>query len=109
MLSNHRALVALGVAVFADLLQLPLTTAFIYSVMSGLGITLAAPIETIDISLDLVTFAIETWLLGFHWMLLPTVFLEAVPLLDVAPTWTLCVWWVVRSRRNAMKASPPIG
>ena len=44
-------------------------------------------------------------LLGFHWALLPALAAEAVPALDLAPTWTASVllitaagkrrWWIV--------------
>lgn len=44
-------------------------------------------------------------LLGFHWALLPALAAEAIPALDLAPTWTASVllitgvpgrrWWVI--------------
>lgn len=108
MISKTRMTIALAVAVTADLLQLPLTAAFLGSVLSVFGITLAAPVEAADLTIDVVTAFIEIWLLGFHWMLLPTALIESVPLLDLAPTWTACVWWVIRARRNAIVETPPI-
>jgi len=107
MLTKRRRALALGIAIVVDLIQLPLTAAFIGSVLSGLGLTLAASVESVDIGLDLVTAVVEIGLLGFHWMLLPTIFLEAIPLLDVAPTWTLCVWWVIRARNKEMQRVDP--
>ena len=98
VVTKGRIAVALGVAVVADLLQLPLTLGLIGSILSGLGLALAIPIETVDIVIDISVALIEIGLLGFHWALLPTMFLEAIPGIDIAPTWTLCVWWVVRRR-----------
>jgi hypothetical protein len=98
VVTKGRIAAAFTVAIIADLLQLPITLALLGSILSGLGLALALPIEAVDIMIDIATALIEVGLLGFHWMLLPTIFLEAVPGIDLAPTWTLCVWWVVRRR-----------
>ena len=55
-------------------------------------------------ALDLAVAALLIWLLGFHWLLLPALAAEAVPALDLAPTWTASVllvtgvsgrrWWI---------------
>jgi hypothetical protein len=98
---------ALCVALAADLLQLPLTLAFIVATGSAVGIPADAPIEIIDIGIDVVTAAVTSWLLGFHWALLPTAVLEAIPLLDAAPTWTSCVLFVIwRRKREADTLRP---
>ena len=39
-------------------------------------------------------------LLGFHWALLPTLAAEAVPALDLAPTWTAAVFLLTGSKRQ---------
>jgi len=39
-------------------------------------------------------------LLGFHWALLPALAAEAVPALDLAPTWTAAVLLVTGSKRR---------
>jgi hypothetical protein len=100
VLSKGRVAAAFAVAIAADVLQFPLTMALVGSILSGIGLAAAVPIESVDLGIDLVVGVIEVSLLGFHWMLLPTIFLEAVPGLDLVPTWTACVWWVVRSRRR---------
>jgi LPXTG-motif cell wall-anchored protein len=56
-------------------------------------------------ALDLAVAAVLIKLLGFHWAFLPTLLAEAMPALDLAPTWTAAVlivtgsqrrlWWVV--------------
>jgi len=55
--------------------------------------------------LDLVVAAALIRLLGFHWILLPALAAEALPGLDLAPTWTASVlvitgagrrrWWII--------------
>jgi hypothetical protein len=39
-------------------------------------------------------------LLGFHWALLPALAAEAVPALDLAPTWTAAVLLVTRAKKR---------
>ena len=56
-------------------------------------------------ALDLVVAAVLIKLLGFHWAFLPALAAEAIPALDLAPTWTAAVvlvsggqrriWWLV--------------
>jgi hypothetical protein len=41
--------------------------------------------------LDLAVAAVLIRLLGFHWALLPALAAEAMPALDLAPTWTASV------------------
>ena len=48
-----------------------------------------------------VVMIITSVLLGFHWALLPTFVLEAVPGINLIPTWTGCVAFVVWRRRQA--------
>ena len=50
--------------------------------------------------LDLVVAAALIKLLGFHWALLPALAAEAVPALDLAPTWTAAVLLVTDSKRR---------
>ena len=50
--------------------------------------------------LDLVA-AIVLWsLLGWHWAFLPTFVAEVVPFVDLFPTWTLAVAFVMRKRKK---------
>jgi hypothetical protein len=103
--STGRAIAALSVAVAADVIQLPLMLAFVASAGSVVGIAAAIPVEAVDVAVDVIAACVTTWLLGFHWALLPTTFLEAVPGLAAAPTWTGCVLFVLwRRRRDAASA-----
>lgn len=61
-----------------------------------------------DQIIDVVAMLLTSWLLGFHWLLLPTFILEFVPIADELPTWTACVIAVVILRnRQQQKATPP--
>jgi hypothetical protein len=82
------------VAVAADALQLGFAPLF--------GEGFASPFNDV---LDLAVAAVLIKLLGFHWAFLPALAAEAVPALDLAPTWTASVllvtgfsgrrWWIV--------------
>ena len=58
-------------------------------------------------AVDVVAMAAETWLLGFHPLLLPTFAIEFIPVVDAVPTWTACVAAVIAMRKRAAKTSAP--
>lgn len=60
-----------------------------------------------DEILDVVAMGIIWRLLGFHVLLLPTFVLEFLPVTDVLPTWTGCVFLVQRLRSRELAAPPP--
>jgi len=91
-LTRVRIVIALAVAVVADGLQF---------LLGPLGWVFG------DQTIDVVTMALTTWVLGFHWLLLPTFVIEFIPLLDELPTWTACVIAVIALRRREQRASPP--
>jgi|SRR4051812_32285939 hypothetical protein len=84
-LTRARMRAALAVAIAADGLQMCL---------GPLGWAGA------DQVIDLVAMVCTTWLIGFHPLLLPTAFLELLPVLDLLPTWTGCVLLVIRRRKQ---------
>ncbi len=88
-----RILLALAVAVAADGLQILLNFAGWFG-----------PDQTIDVAAMVLT----SWLLGFHWLLLPTFVLDLIPLADDLPTWTACVVAVVILRRRRQRDRPPL-
>ncbi len=90
-LTKSRATTAIVAGVAADLIQLPLTLGFLSGVFS-------VQAEALDLLIDIGMAGLTTSLLGFHWTLLPTALIETVPGLDVAPTWTACVSYVVWKR-----------
>lgn len=58
-----------------------------------------------DEVLDVIAAIVETRLLGFHPLLLPTFLLELLPISDILPTWTGCVALVVAMKKK--QAPPP--
>jgi len=92
-LTRTRIILAVVVAVFADGLQFLLN-----------GVGWIGPDQVIDG----VAMLLTCWLLGFHWLLLPTFALEFVPLADELPTWTACVAAVIVLRKRQQRPPPPL-
>ena len=88
-----RIILALAVAVFVDGLQ------FIFNFAGWFG-----P----DQAIDVIAMLLTTWLLGFHWLLMPSFILELVPIADDLPTWTACVVAVVTLRKRQQRSPPPL-
>jgi hypothetical protein len=82
-LTRRRAWFAVSIAVVADLLQIP-----------------ATPIPLLPEIIDVTTMIVTAWLLGFHWLLLPTFVVEFFPIVDMLPTWTACVGGVIALRKG---------
>jgi hypothetical protein len=89
-ISRTRMLLALAVAVVADGLQI---------LLGPLGWA------GLDQAIDFVAMMVTMWLLGFHLLLLPTFFVELIPVIEDLPTWTACVAAVIALRRG----EPPAG
>jgi hypothetical protein len=53
----------------------------------------------LDKPLDLLAMVLLWRLLGWHWALAPTFLFEFLPIAELAPTWTLATWMVVRKRK----------
>jgi hypothetical protein len=99
ILTKKRIVIAYTIAIIADLIEFPI---------SALELTvIAAPVAMfMSLTLDVFVFGIMTFLLGFHWLLLPSFLVEVVPGLDMLPTWVGCVWFVVRQRKKEQNFSP---
>jgi hypothetical protein len=91
-LTRPRIILALGLAVFADGLQL---------LLGPLG--WAFP----DQAIDCVTMVLISWVVGFHILLLPSFVIELVPVLEDLPTWTACTAAVIVLRRREQRRAPP--
>jgi hypothetical protein len=83
-----RIILALAVAVFADGLQL---------LLGPLGWVFG------DQAIDCIAMVLSSWLIGFHWLLLPTFVLELVPVLEDLPTWTACTIAVIVLRKSGQR------
>lgn len=100
-LTRRQIILAFAVALIADLIQFPIIT------IQATGI-FSLPGELADFLVDCVVMIATTTLLGFHWMLLPTLFAEVIPGLDLLPTWTACVAYVVwRRKKDQFQPHPP--
>jgi len=93
-LTRSRIGLAFAVAMAADVMQFAL---------GPLGWTF------LDEGLDVVAMIAVSLLIGFHPLLLPTFLLEALPLVDMLPTWTACVAVVVALRKRAQAAAAARG
>src|SRR5262252_5683377 len=90
-LTKYRIGCAYAIAVAADVTQF---------LLGPLGWTFAD--ELVDISAMVLIWR----LIGFHPLLLPTFVLEFVPVADMLPTWTGCVFLVVAIRKRQQAAHP---
>ena len=91
VLTQKRVRFAYAVAVTTDLLQL---------LLGPFGWVFA------DELLDVAAMILTSRLIGFHFLLLPTLALEFLPVTDMLPTWTGCVAIVVAIRRRQQNARP---
>jgi hypothetical protein len=85
-LSPGRVWLARAIALAADTLQIVLFPLFIGGAPEGA-----------DAVLDGVVALVLTLLCGFHVAFLPTLVAEALPGVDVFPSWTLATLYVTRS------------
>jgi hypothetical protein len=89
-LTRTRIAFALAVAVIADSLQ------FIFG-----------PLPFIDQAIDLIAFVLTARAIGFHLLLLPTFVVKFIPVVDMLPTWTACVIFVIALRKREQASPPP--
>jgi hypothetical protein len=82
-ISPARVNAARIIAVVADCLQIMVFPAFAEGFVSPAN----------DV-LDVVVAVSMYLLLGFHWALLPTFFVELMPMADLIPTWTAAVFLI---------------
>jgi len=90
-LTRYRIGCAYTVAVAADVIQF---------LLGPLGWAFGD--ELLDISAMILIWR----LIGFHPLLLPTFVLEFLPVADMLPTWTGCVFLVVAVRKRQQSANP---
>lgn len=80
------------IAVAADALQLGFFPVFAEGFASPL-----------NMATDIVVAAIMTYLVGFHISFVPSFLMETLPMLDLAPTWTIAALIATRG-----SSKPPI-
>jgi hypothetical protein len=84
--SHKQVLAARVIAVVADAVQFGLLPLFAGGAVTGF-----------DAALDVVVGAAMVALLGWHWAFLPAFAVELLPAVDLAPTWTIAVFFVTRN------------
>ncbi len=97
-LTSKRAWTARGIALAADVVQWVLVPLFVGGAAEGF-----------DAALDLAVGAILVYLCGFHPAFLPAFIAEAVPTVDLVPTWTLAVLFATRKRLTEPTKALPDG
>jgi hypothetical protein len=90
MSSKAKIMLACAVAVLADLLQVVFFPFFIEGA--------ASPVDDV---VDVAVAGILTGLLGWNWAFLPTTVAKLLPVVDVAPFWTMAVFYVVWKKGKA--------
>ena len=91
-LNRTRIRVALAIAVIIDALQIFLFPTFVEGFLS--------PFEDL---LDGAAFLFFWWLLGWHVALLPGFAMKLVPVVDLAPTWTIAVAVTISAKKRALE------
>ena len=90
VITRKRIILAFAIALATDAIQI---------LLGPLGVFF------IDEAMDVVAMVLISWVIGFHPLLLPTFIVELVPVVDMAPTWTVCTAIVVSLRRQ--RRDPP--
>ena len=86
---------AYAIAVGADAIQLALFPFFAEGYASPMN-------DALDVLVAILLLAT----VGFHWVLLPSIVLEQLPMVDLAPTWTIAVTIICRTKSRELQAAP---
>lgn len=84
------------IALTADALQLGLFPLFAGGALEG-----------VDLALDGIVALLLVALCGFHPAFLPTAIAEALPIVDLVPSWTLAVAFVTRGKATSRAPELP--
>jgi hypothetical protein len=89
-ISPTRIKAARAIAIGADLVQIVLFPLFSEGFISPL-----------DDALDVLVCLVLTRLVGWHYSFLPSFIVKIVPMADLAPTWTIAVFFATRGKKAA--------
>ena len=89
IISRRERRLAWFVALSADAIQI-----------LGLPLFSAGAASPFDAATDVAAAILLCKLLGWHWAFLPAAIAELVPGLDLFPTWTAALLYVLRNRRH---------
>jgi hypothetical protein len=95
VMTRRRIWLACAVAIVTDTIQF-------------FGGMLAMPGWVLNDVLDVLAMGLQTLILGFHPLFLPTFIVKAVPMVDMLPTWTGCTFLVIALRRKQEATVPPV-
>ena len=94
MAGDRRILVARLIAVIADLVQIVFMPVFAGGAAS-----------MVNDALDLAVGVTMIVLVGWNWVFLPALCAELIPMVDLAPTWTIAVLIATRQRGDPSESS----
>jgi len=86
-ISRKRIFAARAIAGLADFLQIVAFPFFIEGAASPF-----------DIAVDVIVGALMCWLVGWHIAFVPAFLAEVLPVIDLAPTWTIAVFIATRGK-----------
>jgi hypothetical protein len=95
---RRRIFAARALAVVADAVQIALVPIFAEGAAS-----------VVNDVLDVVVGLTLVILVGWHWVFLPAFVAELVPVIDLAPTWTIAVLIATRGRHEPAPSPSPRG
>jgi hypothetical protein len=93
----RRILAARVIALVADAVQLGFLPIFAGGAPTGF-----------DAVLDVVVAGVMVALCGWHWAFLPAFAAEMLPVVDLAPTWTIAVLLATRGKATAARKPEPV-
>ena len=88
--ADRRILAARVIAVIADAIQIGLVPVFAGGAAS-----------LVNDALDVAVGIILIMLVGWNWVFLPAFVAEVMPIVDIAPTWTIAVFIATRRGRGS--------
>ena len=94
MVTPARIRAARLIAMTADLLQIGVFPLFSEGFASPL-----------DVALDVLVCGLLTFLVGWHFAFLPGFIAEAVPIVDLVPTWTVAILIATRQKPDSPAAT----
>ena len=92
-LTPNQITIAIIIAALADILQVPATIAFLTGI-------LAIPAHAAIVAVDVIAMIATCWLVGFHWLLLPSLVLHAVGYAAHLRDVYVMALWLTRLRRT---------
>jgi len=95
-MSSRRVWLARAIAGIADALQIAVFPWFLEGFLSPF-----------NDALDVIVMIALVWLLGWHIAFVPTFIVEQLPFADLAPTWTVAVWFSTRGRFEPPRSPRP--